>query len=442
MFGINSLVENLNTAINSGVLDTTELIEAFSAIESIEKKGVSFVESSGDLPDPSANKGRFFYVKSENRYTFSNGVEWNILNILRKLSINMYAWGLNSDGRLGNNSTNTIISPGKVFGDFTDWVQANAGGFHSIGVRANGTLWAWGSNGSGRLGDNTIIGRSSPVSVVGGFTDWIQASAGSVHSLGIRANGTLWGWGSNLNGRLGNNTITSRSSPVSVVGGFTDWVQASAGAAHSIGVRANGTLWAWGSNLNGRLGDGTTTSRSSPVSVVGGFTDWIQASAGDSHSLGVRANGTLWAWGLNSFGRLGDGTLTSRLSPVSVVGGFGDWVQASAGFAHSLGVRANGTLWAWGANSEGRLGDNTITSRSSPVLVVGGFTDWVQANAGGSHSVGVRANGTLWGWGQNSSGQLGDDTITSRRSPVSVVGGFTDWVQAGAGNAHSLAVRG
>jgi alpha-tubulin suppressor-like RCC1 family protein len=124
--------------------------------------------------------------------------------------------------------------------------------------------------------------------VVGGFSDWISASAGGVHSLGVRANGSLWSWGSNSNGRLGDDTITTQSSPVSVVGGFSDWISASAGNAHSLGVRANGTVWAWGSNANGRLGDDTITSRSSPVSVVGGFSDWISASAGRYHSLGIR----------------------------------------------------------------------------------------------------------------------------------------------------------
>jgi alpha-tubulin suppressor-like RCC1 family protein len=442
MFGTKTIIEKLNAAINSDTLETDELIQAFSAIDSLEKHGVSAVNFSSDLPDPILNKGRFIYVKRENLYVFSNGLEWNIQNILRKPDVNLYAWGINTDGRLGDNTTSTRSSPVSVVGTFTDWTQVSAGSLHSLALRADGTLWAWGSNTNGRLGDNSITSRSSPVSVVGGFTDWIQVNAGNSHNIALRANGTAWAWGSNANGRLGDNTTTSRSSPVSVVGGFTDWTQASAGDSHSLGVRANGTLWAWGYNLNGRLGDNTVTSRLSPVSVVGGFSDWVQSSAGGAHSLAVRANGSLWAWGSNSFGRLGDNTITSRSSPVSVVGGFTDWTQVSAGFAHSLAVRANGSAWAWGANSEGRLGDNSITSRSSPVSVVGGFTDWIQVDSRGTHALGVRANGTLWAWGANASGQLGDDTITSRRSPVSVVGGFIDWVSASSGNTHSLGVRG
>jgi alpha-tubulin suppressor-like RCC1 family protein len=443
MFGIKTLIEKLNSEINSGTLSELDTARALGAIESLENHSVSSVKTFGDLPPAESNTGRFFWIELENRYVLSNGVSWDINNIIITIiPVNLYAWGINTNGRLGDNTIADRSSPVSVVGGFTDWIQVSAGNAHSLGVRANGTAWAWGNNLNGRLGDNTIADRSSPVSVAGGFTDWIQVSAGNAHSLGVRANGSAWAWGLNTNGRLGDNTATARSSPVSVVGGFTDWIQVSAGGSHSLGLRANGTAWAWGLNSNGRLGDNSTTSRLSPVSVVGGFTDWIQVSAGDSHSLGLRANGTAWAWGLNTNGRLGDNSITSRLSPVSVVGGFTDWIQVSAGNAHSLGVRANGTAWAWGNNLNGRLGDNSTTVRSSPVSVVGGFTDWIQVSAGNAHSLGVRANGSAWAWGLNTNGQLGDNTATARSSPVSVVGGFTDWIQVSGGGSHSLGVRG
>jgi alpha-tubulin suppressor-like RCC1 family protein len=209
----------------------------------------------------------------------------------------------------------------------------------------------------------------------------------------------------------------------------------------SLGLRANGTLWAWGCNSNGALGDNTTVAKSSPVSVVGGFTDWIQVSGGRDFSLGLRANGTAWAWGFATSGQLGDNSTVNKSSPVSVEGGFTDWVQLTGGGLHSLGVRVDGTAWAWGAGGEGRLGSGNTSTRSSPVSVVGGFTDWVQVNAGGAHSHGLRANGTVWSWGCNNYGRLGDNTTVSTNSPVSVVGGFTDWVQVDAGNIHGFAIR-
>jgi alpha-tubulin suppressor-like RCC1 family protein len=213
--------------------------------------------------------------------------------------------------------------------------------------------------------------------------------------------GFTWAWGYNNYGRLGTNTLTATRSPVSVVGGIGDWCQVSAFGNHSLGVRRNGTIWGWGYNGSGRLGDGTTTSRLSPVSVVGGFTDWCQVSAGGGHSLGVRTNGTAWAWGNGQCGQLGNNNTNLQNSPVSVVGGFTDWCRVSAGSAHSLGLRSNGTLWAWGFNTSGQLGDNSTTSKRSPVSVVGGFTDWCQVSAGGGHSLGVRTNGTAWAWGNN-----------------------------------------
>jgi alpha-tubulin suppressor-like RCC1 family protein len=351
-----------------------------------------------------------------------------------------FSWGNNDSGRLGNNSTVNRSSPVSVVGSFTDWTQVS-GGSHSLGLRANGTVRAWGDNSLGQLGDNTTVSRSSPVLVVGSFTDWTQVSAGFQHSVGLRANGTVWAWGSSIDGQLGNNSTTSRSSPTLVAGGFTDWIQVSARSNGSLGLRENGTAWAWGAGSNGQLGNNSTVNRSSPVSVVGGFTDWTQVSAGGIHSLGLRENGTAWAWGWNIDAALGDNSTVNRSSPVSVVGGFTDWIQLAGGSIHSLGLRADGTAWAWGCNSFGRLGDNTTVAKSSPVSVVGGFTDWIQLSGGAVHSLGLRANGTAWAWGCNQVGRLGDNSTTNRSSPVSVVGADAVWIKVSAGNYHSLGVK-
>jgi alpha-tubulin suppressor-like RCC1 family protein len=440
------IIQVLQNKINSSTT-AQEVLYLSKSIESLNLGLVKTVATYTDLLsiyqrpayDPALNKGEVYFVEDEEKLYYVFGSI--LIPIFKTADTELYGWGDNGNGRLGDNTTVNKSSPVPVVGGFTDWVQTSGSLGHSLGLRSNGTLWAWGGNSGGQLGDNTTVNKSSLVPVVGGFTDWVQVSAGRDHSIGLRDNRTLWAWGNNGSGRLGDNTTTNRSSPVSVVGGFTNWVQASAGGYHGLGVRSNGSLWAWGLNNVGQLGNNTALDRSSPVSVVGGFTNWIQASGGSLHSLGVRANGTLWAWGFNGQGRLGDNTTVAKSSPVSVVGGFTDWVQASAGTEHSLGVRANGTLWAWGNGIDGRLGDNTAVSRSSPVSVVGGFTNWVQASAGGTHSLGLRANGTLWSWGSNANGRLGDNTVISKNSPVSVVGGFTDWVQASATSNHSLGLR-
>ena len=417
----------------------------------------------------------------------------------------LWAWGRNANGELGTNDTLNRSSPVSVVGGYTDWTQVSSAAFSELNastkaIRANGTLWAWGTNFAGQLGTNDTVARSSPVSVVGGFTDWSQVSTSTRHSVALRTNGTAWTWGLNNRGAIGDNTTIDRSSPVSVVGGFTDWTQVMAGLYSCIGLRANGTAWTWGFNDRGQLGDASTVSRSSPVSVIGGFTDWIQVaqsntssgvrtpqpitpatlwgwgpnaagqignnnqsgrsspvsggigittwveiSKGRSFSLALRADGTAWAWGRQTFftngGNLGDNTSINRSSPVSVVGGFTDWRQISAGRYTSMALRTNGTAWAWGRNYYGALGINATGNRSSPVSVVGNITDWIQISNDGNAAMALRSNGTIWGWGYNGNGRIGDNTTVSRSSPVSVVGGFTDWIQIAAGYKHSTAIR-
>ena len=434
----------LTSRIQAVTSSTTiyELGVLAAALPLITNNRVLSVTDLSSLTSLSAEPGAIYFVESENiPYVLRSDATWAKLFPLfqgTRPVVRLWAWGNNTSGRLGDGTTVSKSSPVSVVGGYSDWVQVSVSNF-GLGVRANGTLWSWGFNSEGSLGDGTTVSKSSPVSVLGGFTDWIQASAGAGQGLGLRANGTLWSWGSNSFGKLGDDTVGNKSSPVSVVGGFTDWVQVSAGDDHVVALRANGTAWSWGYNLYGRLGDGTTVHKSSPVSVVGGFTDWVQVSAGGGNSGGLRSNGTIWTWGSNSGGQLGDNTTTSRSSPVSVVGGFVDWVQVSIS-STSFGIRSNGSLWSWGSNFSGQLGDNSTTNKSSPVSVVGGFTDWTDVSTGAG-VLAIRANGTLWAWGGNTSGQLGDNTTTSRSSPVSVVGGFTDWVQVDAGTLQSAGIR-
>jgi len=443
-FGVNNVINCINQSATRTDLTALELLQLTgSSCQFTNMDKIFSVACDELLPTASDNTGRFVYILNTCQYKFSDGSIWT--NDFSSLTSSAWAWGCGGGGVLGNNCTTNRSSPVSVIGGFTDWCQVSAGGNHSLAARQNGTAWSWGRNSDGQLGDNTTVSKSSPVLVEGGFTDWCQISAGGdslgPFTLAVRQNGTAWAWGAGGNGRLGDNTIVSKSSPVAVVGFAADWCQMSAGGRSSLGLRQNGTAWAWGCNSDGQLGDNTTVSKSSPVSVVGGITDWCQVSAGSQHSLAVRQNGTAWAWGAGACGRLGDDTVVDKSSPVSVVGGFCDWCQVSAGSgSFSLGVRTNGTAWAWGCGGGGVLGNNCTTNRSSPVSVIGGFTDWCQVSAG-TISLGLRQNGTAWGWGCNGQGRLGDDTIVDKSSPVSVVGGYTDWWDISAGADHSLAIR-
>lgn len=213
---------------------------------------------------------------------------------------------------------------------------------------------------------------------------------------------TIWGWGTNQYGQIGDGTVgidqygnatyfgshpnENRSSPTSILNPpyVGNWVRVDGGGSHSVAIAEDGTMWAWGGNWNGMLGDGTTETRSSPVSVIGGITDWVEVCASSQLTLGIRKDGTLWSWGWSSGGALGQGDgATSRSSPELVVGGFTDWFNVDSSTHNTAGgIRRNGTLWMWGTNGNGKLGLNQaffsdIISVSSPVSIVGGISDWV-----------------------------------------------------------------
>lgn len=407
--------------------------------------------NGGDISRPSSpSAGTLFYNTSSGKIEVYNGATWKAAITLPSAgSPALFSWGENTlSGKLGDNSTVNKSSPVSVLGGFTDWTQISAGGVHSIGLKANGQAWTWGTGYSGELGINTSglsSYRSSPVSVIG-YSDWVQVSAGSNCCFGVRADGTGWAWGSSIFGGLGIGTNSNRSSPTSIVGNF-EWKHIIGGNLHAIGLRDDGTAWAWGYNSQGQLGDNSTNTVNSPVSVVGGFNDWVQVCAADQNSAGVRANGTVWVWGSNFSGQLGNndaGNAGSRSSPISVLGGFTDWIFVSfRGTQHVAALRANGTIWTWGQNSDGALGQNNSgagTWRSSPVSVVGGINDWVQVSTGEKSNLAIRSNGTLWGWGYNIKGQLGNDGTVYRSSPTSVIGGFSDWVDV-SHQRHALGLR-
>ena len=355
----------------------------------------------------------------------------------------LWSWGENGSGQLGLDNITDISSPVQV-GALNNWSQISGGGAHSLAVKTDGTLWAWGRNTDGQLGLGHISNRSSPVQV-GSLTDWSQVVGGYTHSLSIKTDGTLWSWGLNNKGQLGLGNITHRSSPVQV-GALTDWSQVAGGYEHSLALKTNSTLWAWGENQSGQLGLGDTTDRSSPVQV-GALTDWSKI-AGDGSSttgfsLAVKTDGTLWSWGVNTFGQLGLGNTTGRLSPVQV-GALTDWSKIDVSTTHSLALKTDGTLWAWGRNVNGQLGLGDTTNISSPVQV-GLLTDWLYIAASGSEtssfSLAIKTDGTLWAWGDNTSGKLGLGDIIDYSSPVQV-GNLTDWSKIAAGDAHSLALVG
>ncbi|PPD53658.1 MAG: hypothetical protein CTY12_04640, partial [Methylotenera sp.] len=352
--------------------------------------------------------------------TITNGTGTITIASTGGSSVSVYdteAWvvGRNTTGQAGLNDITNRSAPIQIGADI-NWKQLSGGSLFTIGIKYDGTLWAWGSNTLGQLGDGTTTNRSSPIQI-GSLTDWKQISGGNNHVAALKTDGTLWAWGSNNFGQFGNGTTTSTSSPIQI-GSLDAWLYISAGNSTTSLIKKDGSLWVCGYNGVGQLGDGTTTNRSSPVQV-GSLTDWKQVSMGGGYStLAIKSNGTLWGWGLNSFGEVGNGTITQTSSPVQI-GSLTDWKQVACGYQHTVAVRGNGTLWSWGLNTSGQLGDGTTTNRSSPVQV-GSLNTWRQVDCGFIHAVARKVDGTGWSWGANSFGQLGDNTVIGKSSPVQI----------------------
>ncbi|MDQ6525285.1 hypothetical protein RB608_16810 [Nocardioides sp. LHD-245] len=326
-----------------------------------------------------------------------------------------YTWGGNAFGELGDGTT-TPHGIARPLAAPTDVVDVHTGREHAVALRSDGTVVIWGSNQMGQLGIGTTGGsRPAPVAVPG-LSDVTMVSTGHYHSLALRADGSVWTWGYNQAGQLGDGTTTTRNHPVRVPGTRT-YATVAAGRDMSYAVATDGTVWAWGLNEDGQLGDGTTTARATP-GRVGDLTGVTALAGGRDHGLALRDDGTVWAWGWNAYGQLGDGTLTDRTAPVQVTTGAS---AVAAGAHHSYALRADGRVLAWGRNYRNELGDGTTTQRTRPVTVLG-VTGAVAIGSGRDHGLAALADGTVRAWGHNSSGQLGDGTTVSRSSAVTVTG--------------------
>ena len=355
-----------------------------------------------------------------------------------------WSWGGGFYGQQGDGTNGGRSTPGLTLGP--PYTRAIAAGkAHSLARGSDGIVWAWGWNFYGQLGDGTTTNRWTPVQPLGLF-NVVKIAAGGAHSLVVQFDGmvsTVWAWGANDFGMLGDGTTTRRHAPVQTQG-LTNVIAIAAGDTHSLALRGDGTVWAWGDNGNGAIGDGTDTQRLTPVQTQG-LSNVVAIAAGDYHSLALRNDGTVWAWGGNYSGQLGDRTNVNRWTPVQPLTGeaigvpLTGVVAIAAGSSHSLAVRSDGTVWAWGANDYGRLGDGSTMERWSAVQTQG-LVDVVAVAGGAEHSLALLSDGTVWAWGRNLLGQLGDGTTINRWTPVQSLGLTNVFAVAGGGD-HSLAIR-
>ena len=288
----------------------------------------------------------------------------------------LWMWGENANGQLGLGDTTDRSLPTQV-GSLTDWAAMSSGPRFTLAVKTDGTLWSWGMNSDGQLGLGDTTSSSSPVQV-GSLTDWSSAAGGfiadSSASFAIKTDGTLWSWGNYSSGHLGLNDMTSRSSPTQV-GSLTDWAWIHSAQPTCGAVKTDGTLWTWGGASTGQLGNGTDSPDISSPIQIGSLTNWSRTNGASTQLLAIKTDGTLWAWGSGGEGRLGLGDTTNRSSPTQI-GSLTDWDDVNSIQAAGSAIKTDGTLWTWGANSQGECGNGGTTTTSSPAQV-GSLTDWV-----------------------------------------------------------------
>ncbi len=339
-----------------------------------------------------------------------------------RLNGTLWMWGANGHGQLGDGTTTTRASPVQI-GGTQAWTSVSFGQAHTMAIRADGALFAWGKNDYGQLGDGTTTPRTVMKQIM---SSCVSVSCGVDHTRAVLSDGTLWTWGRTNYAQIGGGT----GSLPARVDTTTNWSSVTCGYFHNVARRNDGTLWAWGDNFSGQLGDGTTTTRYSPVQI-GSATNWASMSCGYSSTAALRSDGTLWTWGTN------DGRLGSSLSP-AMVGSADNWSSVSCGGEHTVAVRTNGTLWAWGNNQRSQLGDGGTTSQEFPTQV-GDRTNWALAGCGWDTTLAMQSNGHVWCWGNLPPRAPGDATLSNRSSPMQV-GVTVDWTAIACGDYQSVAL--
>lgn len=317
------------------------------------------------------------------------------------------------------------------------WKMVSLGADFCVALKQDGTLWAWGHNESGQLGVGSFEDMLLPTKV-GMESDWESISAGYGFVVALKTNGTIWVWGRNDFG-LGMEPNSIINTPAQV-GTDSDWKYVHAGGAHSFAIKNDGTLWAWGRNDFGQLGIGLFNHSNVPVQV-GNDSDWKAVAAGNLHSLGVKTDNSLWSWGYNFAGQLGLGTagfgteanIPTQIKTIPA----NQWKCVAAGGRHSLAVSEDGKLWVWGNNNFFALGLNDGSEYKSLPTLIDNTSNWKMVAGGINNTLAVKEDNTIWGWGENVDGQLGDGSNINRASPVQI-NIDAEWLFVDSGLQHSM----
>jgi len=331
----------------------------------------------------------------------------------------LWCWGAPDFGDLGTGAVSQKLRPQQIGKPTSGWVSVTAGSDHACALRRDTTLWCWGDNGEGEAGIGSPADNvTRPHQVTTPAADgWVSAAAGGGHTCATRADFTLWCWGLNFDGQLGTGTTASENLPHQVTTPAADgWASVAAGAGHTCAIRGDGTLWCWGFGPDGELGIGGTTDQGLPQQVTTPAADgWASVAAGAGHTCAVRADATLWCWGSGFFGQLGTGGTVGQPLPQQVTTPAADgWTSVAAGGFFTCALRTH-ALWCWGDNDDGELGIGGTASQPVPRRVpVPSRNGWGLIAPGDFHACAIRAGHALWCWGYNAAGELGLDSTTEQ----------------------------
>jgi len=362
----------------------------------------------------------------------------------------LWAWGMNNEGSLGVGNTQEQDTPIIIGYSALDWVKVAGGGNFSLGIKTDGSLWSWGANYEGQLGLGTqsIFPSTSENKLyptrIGTENNWSDISCGEQTAAAIKSDGTLWTWGFNGSGQLGQGDTTDRLSPTKV-GSGTNWKSVATATDNILAIKSDGTLWGCGDNSSGQLGNGTTTEIHT-FAQSGTDTDWASISVQHSGisaaacARGIKTDGTLWTWGSNSRGQLGIGSAGGSVHSPGKIGTDTHWLATSGGDQFSIALKTDGTLWSTGWNFVGQLGQGNTTQLTS-FTQIGSATDWASIECGEYFSTARKVSGELMGWGQNTIGQLGQGTPSGAvLSPIQM-GSDDKWSAVATGFSDTFGLR-
>lgn len=433
------------------------------SVIAIENGDVNSVACSALLPTASENTGRWYYVDDLNAWRYSDGESWtNTYSTSPTVDRRLFSFGYATSGQLGDNDVcgNEGArfykpSPVQEFSSSINWSKVYGGLNMAVGQKEDGTIWTWGCGTSGKLGDNSVISKSSPVQEASSSLNWSVSTVSGDFGTAIKTDGTLWGWGCNRCGVLGDDTTINTSSPIQEITSSTDWVrpheQQSFGLS-TAAIKTDGTLWLWGRNGGGALMSGDLIDYSSPIQEVSSSTNWCLVSINTlgicGHSHAIKTDGTLWSSGCNRCGQLGVNSLFIHTSsPIQEFFSATNWCYVTTSVANSIGIKTDGTLWAWGSGCGGTLGVGSLPNNlSRPTQEICSATNWCLSSIGGCGYcavVSLKTDGTLWVWGRHECGTSTHiiEPECFSCSPVQEKYSLTNWYHATIGRDATHGIR-